>query len=91
MSLTHLLRAALAAVALATATLAPMTFSTSALAQTASAPAAEASAAPVMPAVTTAPTVVKESVENPYGLEAMWKEGDFVTDRKSTRLNSSHG
>ena len=79
MSLTHLLRAALAAVALATAGLAPMTFSTSALAQAASAPAAEASAAPVMPAATAAPVVVKESVENPYGLEAMWKEGDFVT------------
>ena len=86
MSLTHLLRATLAAFALATAGLAPMTFSTSALAQAASAstPATEASAAPVMPAATAAPAVVKESVENPYGLEAMWKEGDFVT--KSTLI-----
>ena len=84
MSLTHLLRATLAAVALATAGLAPMSFSTSALAQAASAPVAEAPAAPAPPIATAAPAVVKESVENPYGLEAMWKEGDFVT--KSTLI-----
>jgi biopolymer transport protein ExbB len=27
----------------------------------------------------TAPTVTKESVENPYGLEALWRGGDFVS------------
>jgi biopolymer transport protein ExbB len=26
-----------------------------------------------------APTVTKESVENPYGLAAMWRQGDFVS------------
>ena len=84
MSLTHVLRAVLAAAALATAGLAPLTLSTSALAQAASAPATEASAAPAAPMATAAPAMVKESVENPYGLEAMWKEGDFVT--KSTLI-----
>lgn len=39
------------------------------------APAAEAAkSAPVA-----APTVAKEMVTNPYGLEALWKEGDFVS------------
>jgi biopolymer transport protein ExbB len=41
------------------------------------APAAEAPAAVATPGV--APTVTKESIENPYGLEAMWKQGDFVS------------
>jgi biopolymer transport protein ExbB len=40
----------------------------------ASAPAAEA--APAAPAA--APAVAKESVSNPYGLEAMWRDGDVV-------------
>ncbi len=83
MSLTHFLRATLAAVALATAGLAPLTFSGPALAQAAaSAPATVTPVAPVAPAA--APAATKESVENPYGLEAMWKEGDFVT--KSTLI-----
>jgi biopolymer transport protein ExbB len=57
---------------------------TAALAQ-ASAPAAEASApapAPTMapaPAAVPAPTMSKESVSNPYGIEAMWREGDIIT------------
>jgi biopolymer transport protein ExbB len=46
---------------------------TTALAQAASEPAA--AAAPAAPA----PAVAKETVTNPYGIEAMWKEGDFVT------------
>ena len=41
------------------------------------APAAEVPAAVATPGV--APTVTKESIENPYGLEAMWKQGDFVS------------
>jgi biopolymer transport protein ExbB len=41
-----------------------------ALAQAASEPAATAVAAPV---------VAKESVENPYGLSALWAQGDFVS------------
>jgi biopolymer transport protein ExbB len=64
MSLMKLVRA----VVLASMTLAPLA-PTVALAQAASAPA-ESTA----PAVTTA----KETVDNPYGLEALWKQGDFV-------------
>ena len=52
-------------------------------AATAPAPAADAPATP--PAAATAPTDVAaapapstETVENPYGLEALWKGGDFV-------------
>ena len=47
------------------------------------APAAEAPApaaapvAPAAPAPAPVPTVTKESIDNPYGLEALWK-GDFV-------------
>ena len=72
MSLLTILRAPLAAALLA---LAAFTAPTTALAQ-ASAPAKEAAA----PAVATAPvaTVAKEEVMNPYGLEALWREGDFV-------------
>ncbi len=51
-----------------------------AFAQAASAPAAEAAtpapAAP--PPMATAPVVTKETIDNPYGLEALWKQGDFV-------------
>jgi biopolymer transport protein ExbB len=51
---------------------------TAALAQAASEPAAApAAAAPAEPAA--APAVAKESVVNPYGLEAMWRDGDMVT------------
>jgi biopolymer transport protein ExbB len=49
----------------------------------AEAPAAEAPAAAPMPvpppAAAAAPTVTKETVENPYGLEALWRQGDFVS------------
>jgi biopolymer transport protein ExbB len=74
MSLSNLLRAPLAAALLALAAFAT-TAPTPALAQ-ASAPAAEAAA----PAVATAPvaTVAKEEVSNPYGLDALWTQGDFV-------------
>jgi biopolymer transport protein ExbB len=41
----------------------------------AKAPAAEAPAA--APAV--APSVTKEVIENPYGLEALWRQGDWVS------------
>jgi len=81
MSLIKLVRAPLAAVLIAGASIcAPL----SVMAQAASAPAAEASApaadATAAPAVATAPvaTTAKETVENPYGLEALWKQGDFV-------------
>ena len=60
---------------------------TLALAQAASAPAAAAPAAATAPAPTPAPAaapaavtnaVSHEAVENPYGLAALWGQGDFV-------------
>ena len=39
----------------------------------------EQAAPAAAPAAPVAPTVTKESVENPYGLEALWKQGDFVS------------
>jgi len=75
MSLTHLVRAPLVAALIALATLAS-SLPTAALAQ-ASAPAAEAPAPAAAPAA--AGTVSKESVANPYGIEAMWREGDIIT------------
>jgi biopolymer transport protein ExbB len=76
MSVKKLLRAAVLA-AMTVATLAP----TLSMAQAASAPAeASATASATPPAVATAPitTTSKETVDNPYGLEALWKQGDFV-------------
>jgi biopolymer transport protein ExbB len=77
MFLNKLLRAPLAAALLAIAALVSTTSPTPALAQAASAPAADATAAPAAPAAP-APTVAKEEVMNPYGLEALWSQGDFV-------------
>jgi biopolymer transport protein ExbB len=74
MSLLNFLRAPLAAALVVIATLAT-TAPAPALAQ-ASAPAADA-AAPA-PAAAPAATVAKEEVMNPYGLEALWRQGDFV-------------
>jgi biopolymer transport protein ExbB len=56
--------------------------SPSALAQAPAAdPAKPAEAAPAAPPKAPPPvaTTEKESVENPYGIEAMWKQGDFIT------------
>ena len=39
------------------------------------APAAAPAAVPAAPV----PTVTKETVENPYGLEALWRQGDWVS------------
>ena len=47
-----------------------------ALAQAASEPAAVA--APAAPMPVAEPTVAKESVANPYGLQALWEQGDLV-------------
>ena len=48
--------------------------------EAAKAPSAEAPAAPApTPAVGIAPTVTKEVIDNPYGLEAMWRTGDWVS------------
>ena len=48
-----------------------------AFAQAASAPPA-ATAAPATPAPVVTPIVTKETIDNPYGLEALWKQGDIV-------------
>ena len=76
MSLMQSMRAALAAALLAIAAFAA-TLPAPVRAQ-ASAPTAEA-AAPA-PAIATAPvvTATKEEVLNPYGLDALWRQGDFV-------------
>ena len=79
MSLNHLVRAPLVAALIALATVAS-SLPTAALAQ-ASAPAADAAApaAAAAPApAATGPVVAKEAVANPYGLEALWTQGDFV-------------
>jgi biopolymer transport protein ExbB len=79
MSLTQIIRAPFLAASLAVATL-TVALPTGALAQ-ASAPAAAEAPAPApsaAPAPAAAPAIEKETVENPYGLEAMWKQGDWV-------------
>ncbi len=43
------------------------------------APAAAPAPAPAAPMPAAAPTVTKETIENPYGLEALWRQGDFVS------------
>jgi len=80
MSLIQALRAPFAAALLALAALAASP--TAALAQAASEPAAAPAAAAPAPAAAPAAVVEKESVDNPYGLKALWNEGDFVA--KST-------
>jgi biopolymer transport protein ExbB len=74
MSLIQLVRAPVVAALIAVATLTTAVVPTAALAQAASEPAAAPAAAPAM-----APKVEKESVENPYGIAAMLRDGDFVT------------
>jgi len=44
----------------------------------ASAPDANAAPAAAAPAPVAAPAVTKESVDNPYGIKALWAQGDFV-------------
>ena len=80
MSLIQTIRAPIAAALLAVAALAT-SLPTSALAQAASEPAAAAAPAPApaAPAPMAAPLVEKVAVANPYGIEAMLKEGDMVT------------
>ena len=85
MSLMQIVRAPLAAALLAIAAFSATTLPAPALAQ-ASAPAAAATAteAPAASAATAAtpgpaaPAVAHEEVANPYGLDALWKQGDFV-------------
>ncbi|MFM7533054.1 MAG: MotA/TolQ/ExbB proton channel family protein [Rubrivivax sp.] len=72
MSLFSVLRTTIAAALIATVALAA-TVPTPAQAQGASAPAA-ASPAPAAPAA----KVTEEAVDNPYGLKALWQQGDWV-------------
>ncbi|ODV11125.1 MAG: biopolymer transporter ExbB [Rubrivivax sp. SCN 70-15] len=82
MSLTNLLRASLGAAVIAAVALVG-TLPQAALAQAASEPAATASAADTPAAPAPAPAdavnaVGQEAVANPYGLQALWQQGDFV-------------
>ncbi len=83
MSLTQVLRASFAAALIAAAALAA-TLPESAWAQAApaapaaSVPPAPATAADVAAAPALKPVVTEEAVENPYGLQALWAQGDFV-------------
>jgi biopolymer transport protein ExbB len=92
MSLSNVLRASLATALIAAATLA-VTVPTPVLAQAASgaAPAAAPAAAATPPSMATAANapaapakavVSEEAVDNPYGLKALWSQGDYVA--KST-------
>jgi biopolymer transport protein ExbB len=79
MPLINRLRVPLAAALIAVASLAA-TLPSPVLAQAASEPAAQAPAPTpaATPAPPPVPTIDKETVENPYGLSAMWKQGDWV-------------
>ena len=87
MSLIKIVRAPSLRIALAAALLASiglMSAPDTAQAQAASAPAADAASAAAAPAPVAAPaqsatpTIDKVTIDNPYGLEAMWKQGDIV-------------
>ncbi len=77
MFLIRILRAPVAAflVALSAAAVPTFVFA-QASAPVAGASAADAAAPVAAPAAT--PMVTKETVDNPYGLDALWKQGDFV-------------
>ena len=77
MFLNRILRAPVAAflVALSAVVLPALSFAQAA-APVAGASAADTAAAATAPATT--PMVTKETVDNPYGLDALWKQGDMV-------------
>ncbi len=84
MTLNTRLPALFAALLIAGATFAVMTptaFAADTPAPAASAPdsAAKDAAPPVARPAPPPPIAAKETVENPYGLEALWKEGDFIS------------
>ncbi|GAB1390142.1 MAG: hypothetical protein AMXMBFR78_09250 [Rubrivivax sp.] len=86
MSSSHALRASLGAALIAVAAFFGSACPTAALAQAASEPAAAAQPAPApAPAPAAAPAadaathaVSEEAVDNPYGLKALWSQGDWV-------------
>ena len=67
-----------AAVAVAPASAQEASAAASTAAPAASAPAADAAAPAAAPAGDIAAAPAKEVIENPYGLDALWKTGDFV-------------
>ena len=85
MSMNPLVRATLAAALITTVTLAA-TVPLPAWAQAASAPAAAPEAAAAQPpqvatsanASAPKPAIAEEAVDNPYGLKALWNQGDYV-------------
>ena len=77
MSLMQIVRAPMAAALLALAALATTTVPAPALAQ-ASAPAEVVLPAAPPASMVATPAMAKEEVANPYGLDALWNQGDFV-------------
>ena len=77
MSLSNLVRASFAATLIAAVSLAA-TLPVPAQAQAASAPEAAAPATTTAPPAALKPVVSEEAVDNPYGLKALWFQGDFV-------------
>ncbi len=75
--LKNIRRAAMAAVLLGVAVALP--FAPAATAQTPPSAPAAAPAPAALPAPAVAPPAAPEMIENPYGLEAMWKGGDLVS------------
>ncbi len=78
MSLMKLVRSTAAAALLALVTVTGVVGTQPAMAQA----AASAPAAPAAPAAAPSNVVTEEAVDNPYGLKALWQQGDFVA--KST-------
>jgi len=75
MSLLKIVRSSVAVVLVAFAS---VLSSQPALAQAASEPAPAAAPAPAAPPAAAVPAVAEEAVDNPYGLKALWLQGDFV-------------
>ncbi len=79
MSLTQNLRACAAALMLAAGALLAQGAAAQAASAAASAPEAAAPAAPpAAPPAASGPAIAEEAVDNPYGLKALWNQGDFV-------------
>ena len=89
MSMNQKMRAGFGAALIAAASLLPLAGPAFAQAPAASEPAAApAATAPApAPAATAAPgAITEEAVENPYGLKALWNQGDFVAKGTLTIL-----
>ncbi len=79
MSLTQIVRRVAAVALVAFSAIGAQASFAQAASEPAAAPAASAAPAAATPAPAAAPgAVAEESVENPYGLKALWGQGDFV-------------